>query len=64
MKRIQGEPTREKLIKALESFKGYETGVFPALTWGPNLRKGSKGGMIVVKKGKTFVPVTGFRGVE
>ncbi len=64
LKRIQGEPTRAKLIKALESFKGYETGVFPPLTWGPKLRKGSKGGMVVVKKGNTFVPVTGFRGIE
>ncbi len=58
--RIPGEPTREGLIAALESFKDFETGVFPPLTWGPNARKGSKGGMIVIKKGSTFVPISGW----
>lgn len=64
LRRIDGEPTREKLVQALESFKGFDTGVFPPLTWGPNLRRGSKGGTIVVKKGNTFVPVTGWRYVK
>jgi branched-chain amino acid transport system substrate-binding protein len=64
LSRIQGEPTREKLIMALEIFKGYETGVFPPLTWAPGLRKGSRGGMIVVQEGNTFVPITGWRHVK
>lgn len=64
LKRIDGEPTREKFIQSLETFKGYDSGVFPPLTWGPNLRKGSKGGMIVVQKGEAFVPITGWRDVK
>ena len=61
LKRIEGEPDRAKLVKALETFDKYETGVFPPLTWGPGLRKGSKGVMFVEKKGNTFVPVTGWK---
>ena len=64
LRRIEGEPTREKLIHALETFKDVDTGIFPPLTFGPNLRKGSKGGMIVVVKENTFVPMTGWRDVK
>ena len=51
LRRIEGEPTREKLIAALESFKDAETGVFPPLNWDGESRRGSQGGMVVVKKG-------------
>jgi len=64
LRRIKGEPTREKFIKALESFRGFDTGCFPPLTWKSNFRKGSKGGMIVVQKEGTFKPITGWKDVK
>ncbi|MFC1822896.1 ABC transporter substrate-binding protein, partial [Thermodesulfobacteriota bacterium] len=64
LKRIDGEPTREKLVKALETFKGFDTGVFPPLTWGPNQRQGAKTAQIWTVKGNSFVPVTGWRNVK
>ncbi|MBU2549790.1 MAG: ABC transporter substrate-binding protein [Proteobacteria bacterium] len=42
LKRTGKEPTREGLIKALESFNGFETGIFGPLTWGPNKRAGNQ----------------------
>lgn len=33
--------TRPGLIKALETFEGYDNGIIPPITWGPNLRGGS-----------------------
>ncbi len=33
--------TREGVIKALETFKNYDNGILPPITWGPNRRAGN-----------------------
>jgi hypothetical protein len=33
LKHIEGEPTREALIEAMESIKGFESGIFPPITY-------------------------------
>ena len=64
LRRVEGELTREKVVKAVESFKGFDTGVFPPLTWGPNVRKGARSAQIWTTKGTSFVPITGWRDVK
>ena len=43
--------TREKFINALDTLYGYETGVTPRLTFGPNRRVGAAGAHIVTFDG-------------
>jgi len=42
LRRAGRDLTREGLIKAMETFDEYRTGVFGPLTWGPDLRAGNK----------------------
>lgn len=59
LKRAGAEPTREKLIKSLETLKDYETGVIPPVTFGPGDHAGSdklgygvwNGGKLAVTEG-------------
>ncbi|HSK30221.1 MAG TPA: ABC transporter substrate-binding protein [Candidatus Limnocylindria bacterium] len=47
LKRAGRDLSREKLIKALEGFYEYDTGVMPSITFGPNRRVGSLGSYVV-----------------
>ncbi|MFC1824727.1 ABC transporter substrate-binding protein [Thermodesulfobacteriota bacterium] len=40
IKMAGSDPTREKVIKALENMKGYKTGILPPVSFGPNQRQG------------------------
>ena len=52
LKRAGKDLTREGLIKALETFKDYETGVFGPITWTPKKRYGNQQCVIVAPKKK------------
>ena len=39
--------TREKLVDILEEFDGYETGLIPRISYGPNRHIGALGGYVV-----------------
>jgi ABC-type branched-subunit amino acid transport system substrate-binding protein len=60
LKRAGKDLSREKLIQALEGFAGYQTGVLPPITYGPNRRVGVMGAYIVTVdlKGNRLVPVS------
>jgi hypothetical protein len=62
LKRVGKELSREKLIQALEGFYQYQTGLTPAITYGPNRRIGAMGAYVVMVslKEKQFVPVGGW----
>lgn len=47
LKRAGRDVSRETLVRALESFYEYETGVTPGITFGPNRRVGSMGSYVV-----------------
>jgi ABC-type branched-subunit amino acid transport system substrate-binding protein len=47
LKRAGRDLSRETLIKALEGFYEYDTGVTPSITFGPNRRIGSLGSYVV-----------------
>jgi ABC-type branched-subunit amino acid transport system substrate-binding protein len=47
LKRAGRNLTREELIKALEGFYEYSTGLTPAITYGPNRRIGAMGAYVV-----------------
>ncbi|MFH1350574.1 MAG: ABC transporter substrate-binding protein [Pseudomonadota bacterium] len=51
--------TREGLIKALETFKDFETGVFPPITYSSTSHASPDSCLLVKYQDKTFVPVTG-----
>ncbi|HEV7892661.1 MAG TPA: ABC transporter substrate-binding protein [Pyrinomonadaceae bacterium] len=58
LKRAGRDVSREKLIETLEGLNGYDTGVTPAVTYGPNRRVGASGAYVVtvdIEK-KEFVP--------
>jgi branched-chain amino acid transport system substrate-binding protein len=57
MKRAGKDLTREKLVKALETLKAYETGIFPPVTYGKDNRRGTDAARIlkVDKQKKDFV---------
>lgn len=60
LKRAGRDVSREKLIAALEGFRRFETGLTPAITFGPNRRVGALGAYIVsvdLEK-KQLVPVS------
>ena len=40
------EPTREKIVQALEGMREYETGILPPVTFGPNVRQGCEGAFL------------------
>ena len=53
--RIEGEPTREKLVKALETMKDFDTGVlFPVTFTATNHEGSSQTKIIVVDKSLTW----------
>jgi ABC-type branched-subunit amino acid transport system substrate-binding protein len=54
--------SREKLIRALEGFYEFETGLTPRITYGPNRRIGALGAYIVTidPEKKEFKPVSGW----
>jgi ABC-type branched-subunit amino acid transport system substrate-binding protein len=58
IRRAGRDLSREKLIKVLEGFYEYQTGVTPAVTYGPNRRIGAMGAYIIKidLKAKQFMP--------
>lgn len=60
LKRAGQDVSREKLIAALESLNHFETGLTPAITYGPNRRIGATGAYVVsidLEK-RQFVPTS------
>jgi len=49
LKRAGKNLTREGLIKALETFKGYDNGIIAPFTWGPNMRGGASAAVKIFK---------------
>jgi ABC-type branched-subunit amino acid transport system substrate-binding protein len=47
LQRVGKDLSRERLIQALEGFYEYQTGLTPAITWGPNRRIGAMGAYVV-----------------
>lgn len=62
LKRAGKDVSREKLIQTLEGFYQYQTGLTPAITYGPNRRVGATGAYVVVVdlKEKKFAPASGW----
>jgi ABC-type branched-subunit amino acid transport system substrate-binding protein len=56
------ELSREKLIKTLEGFYEFDTGLSPRITYGPNRRIGALGAYIVSidPEKKQFIPASGW----
>ena len=46
LKRAGANPTRAKVIEVLENMKGFETGMLPPVSFGPNQRQGCVGAYI------------------
>ena len=66
LKRAGRDVSREKLITNLEGLNGFETGVTPAITYGPNRRIGALGAYVIsvdLQK-KQFVPVSAWIGID
>lgn len=66
LKRVGKDVSRESLIHALEGFYDYQTGLTPAISYGPNRRIGAIGAYVVVVdlKQKRFVPAGGWVGIN
>jgi ABC-type branched-subunit amino acid transport system substrate-binding protein len=66
LKRAGKDLSREKLIHELEGFYEFQTGLTPAITYGPNRRVGAMGAYVlsVDSKEKKFVPVSGWVGIN
>lgn len=47
LRRAGRDLTRDSFIKAMEGIKGFETGVGPAITFGPNIRAGARSAYVV-----------------
>ena len=62
LKRAGKDVSRETLIQSLEGLYEYQTGLTPAITYGPNRRVGAMGAYIVGidLNGKQFVPASGW----
>lgn len=62
LKRAGKDLSRENLIQALEGLYEYQTGLTPAITFGPNRRIGAMGAYVVTidLKEKQFLPVSGW----
>ena len=66
LKRAGRDVSQEKLIIALESLDRFDTGLTPAITYGPNRRIGALGAYVVsvdLEK-KQFVPVSQWIGID
>jgi hypothetical protein len=66
LKRAGKDLSREKLIQTLEGLYEYQTGLTPALTYGPNRRVGARGAHVITinLKDKQLVPVDGWIGLD
>lgn len=66
LKRAGKDLSREKLIQSLEGLYQYQTGLTPAITYGPNRRIGANGAYIVAVdlKEKKFVAASGWIDVK
>ena len=66
LKRVGKDLSREKLIHVLEGFYDYQTGLTPAISFGPNRRIGAMGAYVVVVdlKEKKFVAAGGWVGIN
>ena len=66
MKRVGKDLTRERLIQVLDGLYEYQTGLTPAITYGPNRRIGALGAYVVTVdlKDKKFSPVGGWIGLN
>ena len=66
LKRTGKELSREKLIQTLEGFYEFQTGITPAITYGPNRRIGAMGAHIVTVdlQQKKFVSGGGWIGIN
>ena len=66
MKRVGKDLSRERLIQALDGLYEYQTGLTPAITYGPNRRIGALGAYVVTVdlKDKKFSPVGGWIGLN
>ncbi len=51
-------PTRESLVKGLESFKNWNGILAKDITWGPNLRRGKTSMYLLQVKNGQFIPMT------
>jgi ABC-type branched-subunit amino acid transport system substrate-binding protein len=62
LKRAGKDLSREKLIRALEGFYEYPTGLTPAITYGPNRRIGAMGAYVITVdlKQQQFLPASGW----
>jgi ABC-type branched-subunit amino acid transport system substrate-binding protein len=66
LKRAGKDLSREKLIQALEGLYQYQTGLTPAITFGPNRRVGANGAHVVTidLREKRFLPASGWIDVK
>ncbi len=66
LKRAGKDLSREKLIQSLEGLYQYQTGLTPAITYGPNRRIGANGAYVVAVdlKEKKFVAASGWIDVK
>ena len=66
IRRVGKDLSREKLIQALEGLYEYQTGLTPAITYGPNRRIGAMGAYIIKVdlKEKRLVPAGGWISVN
>jgi ABC-type branched-subunit amino acid transport system substrate-binding protein len=66
LNRVGKDLSREQLVRALEDLSNYQTGLMPAITYGPNRRVGALGSYVVTVdlKEKKFLPVGGWLGLN
>lgn len=62
LRRAGKDLSREQLLQALEGLSGYQTGLLPAVSYGPDRRIGALGAYVVTVdlKEKKFVPASGW----
>ena len=62
LKKVGKDLSREKLIQVLEGFYEYQTGLTPAISYGPNRRVGAMGAYVITVdlKTKQFLPAGGW----
>lgn len=62
LKRVGKDLTREKFIQAVEGLYEYQTGLTPAISYGPNRRIGALGAYLITinLKDKKLVPASGW----
>lgn len=63
LKRVGRDLSRDALVKALEGLYAYDTGLTPALTYGPNRRVGARGAHLVTVDlaNRAYQPVGGWQ---